>query len=327
MPSQSRVPGLVTAAELRAHGVPPSRLVGVGYVRATRGVYLPSDSDLDDPATRVAAVAARLPPSVAIGGWAAALMHERRARGAGDGITVFDGYTPAMDSSARGRLPVLVCGPRSARLRPSTDSRLFRSDLDQGEVMELDGIPVTTPLRTAFDLARLWPTTAGVVALDRMANLRLVSLVDVSELVAARQSWVGVGRARRALARADAGSESPRESMLRLLWLDAGLPRPLCNPDIHDARGAFLARVDLLDDAVGLVAEYDGADHASAQRRHRDAVRQEGLEQAGLVVLRANDPDIASETGRRAWRVRLVHAHRRAAATARARGWTAHSRP
>ena len=307
-------------------GVPPTRLRSAGFVRVTRGIYVPPNTDTAAPDTRLVALAERLPEGYAIGGWAAARVHEAHVRrGSGD-LVVFDGVLPEMDSSARVSLPILVCAPRSKRLRPIPGAVLFRSDLGSTEVQEVLGLPVTSPLRTAFDLARLWPTTPGVVALDRLRALELVSPEALSEIVEARPSWRGAPRARRATGLSEDGVESPRESMMRLLWLGARLPRPACNPVIRDQRGGFVARVDLLDDQVGLVGEYDGAEHASATRRQRDAARQELLEDVGLCVVRANDPDIATAAGRRSWQLRLRSAHVRARMLDRPRRWTA-SRP
>lgn len=291
-------------------------------MRPTRGVYVPTASDPTSPDGRIAVVAARLKDGFAVGGWAAARLHERTLHHSGQ-LTVFDGRLPEMDAGGRREQPVLICTARDHRLRSIAGARLFRSDLAPGEVVELEGVPVTSALRTAFDLGRLWPRTSAVVALDRLQSVGLVRADDLSELIADRPGWRGVERARRALTLSDDGAESPRETMVRLLWMAARLPRPLCNPVVTGPGGEFLGRVDLLDDVAGLVAEYDGADHAGAARRHGDAVRQERLEDAGLVVVRVNDPDIATAQGRRALQQRLLRARARALGWQRPRTWRA----
>lgn len=312
----------LSSRDVAAAGLTRWQLDTSGLVRVRRGLFVPAGTELDDVDARIAVVARMLPDGYVIGGWAAARLHERSAAPEGE-LVVFDGWLPEMEPPARARLPVLVCASRPRRIRGAAGVRLFRSDLDPADVTVVDGVPVTSPVRTAFDLARLWRRTPAVVALDRLRALGLVTAEQVAAGIEARRGWVGVVRAREALALSDDGVESPRESMMRLLWLDAGLPRPVCNAEIRDPTGRFVARVDLLDDAVGLVAEYDGAEHADARRRSSDAARQERLEALGLVVIRANDPDVASVAGQVQWQARARAAHARARAWGRPRSWTA----
>ncbi|MGL1521349.1 hypothetical protein ACSTIE_23430, partial [Vibrio parahaemolyticus] len=65
------------------------------------------------------------------------------------------------------------------------------------------------------------------------------------------------------------GSESPKESALRVLLVMAGLPTPECNVEIFDG-SRFVARVDLLYRAARLVIEYDGDYHRDPQQWSRD---------------------------------------------------------
>ena len=313
--------GALTRRQAEVAGLSRWRLEGPEYVRVRHGLYAPAGTPLDDADVRIALVAGALPTGYAVGGWAAARLHERAAAGPGDELVVFDGRLAEMDPRDRAELPVLVCGSRPCRVRPQPGMRLFRSDLGPDDVAVVEGVVVTSAGRTAFDLARLWDTTPGVVALDRFRSLGLVTPEALGAVIAARRGWVGVGRARRALELSADGVESPRESMVRLLWHGARLPRPTCNAVVRDRHGRFVARVDLLDDASGLVAEYDGAVHAAARRRWSDAVREEDLEGLGLVVVRANDPDVATADGRARWQARLRAAHLRARTWSRPREW------
>jgi len=294
----------------------------------THGVWGLPGVEAADPDARIAATALRLAPGCVIGGWAAARIHERTADPESE-TTVFTGEAwhehAARDrrdvgTSTSGR--VLVCAPRTSRLRPGDHARIFRSVVPTAEWTVVDGIPVTTPVRTAFDLARLWRQPAAVVALDRLVGLGVVDLAEVRAVTLARHRWRGRPSALQVLDRVDGGSESPQESALRMLWLDVGLARPLCNPVIRDRHGAFVARVDLLDPDLGVVGEYDGAHHADAARRGDDARRQQALEELGLVVVRATAVDLATEQASAAWQRRLRRACRRQRArTVRARRW------
>lgn len=217
---------------------------------------------------------------------------------------------------------ILICLPRASRLRAAPGIRFFRSDFDPDEVCLVDGIRVTTAARTAFDLARLRDTTSGVIALDRLANLRLIDLGDLASLFGDRRRWEGARRGLQSTLAADAGAESPPETVTRLLCASMGLTGLLANPTVLGVDGEFVARVDLLDPATGLVIEYDGAHHASAGQRQRDAAREERLESLGLIVVRVTGADLATEQSRRALGVRIVQARGRAKlSSASARRW------
>ncbi len=91
------------------------------------------------------------------------------------------------------------------------------------EVTTYDGIPLTTPARTIFDLGRHLNRDAAVARIDALLWLGRVGVPDV-EPIAARYPWArGVEKLRVALELADDGAESPRESRLRLLLTDAGM--------------------------------------------------------------------------------------------------------
>ncbi|NLE72278.1 MAG: hypothetical protein GX609_09350 [Actinomycetales bacterium] len=300
---------VLTSAMARDAGLSRWRLRRGDYRAVRWDVHVRADLDPSDPDIRIAVAAAAAPGGTVVGGWAAARLYEQTVPDRC--LDLFDGWLPDVVGPPR-RLPVLVTGEVSTRVSARSGMHVFRSVVPEDERAEVRGIPVTSPVRTAFDLARLWPLVPAVVALDRMLALRLVDVGELVEVVDRRRRWRGVPGARRALALADVGAESPRETVLRLLWQAAGFPRPLVNPVVLDQRGEFVARVDLLDPEAGVVGEYDGAAHADAIRRAGDARREEAIEDLGLVVVRAADPDVATPAGREAWRARLGRAYERA---------------
>jgi len=312
--SQILLPGLIRTSEAALVGLTPAALRGPAFRRPRRGIYVPAEAQLDDPDARIAIAAAALPDGVVVGGWAAARLHERNASAVGpDGhrLEVFDGRTRSTDRS-RPMERILVCAPRAARLSRAPDVRIFRSDVTPDEQCVIDDVPMTTPVRTAFDLSRLGSLWPAVIALDRLRSLGVVDATDLDEMILTRRRWRGSARAQRALMLSDDRVESPRETILRLLWMEASLPRPRCNAVILDAAGQFVARVDLLDEPAGVVGEYDGGFHSSAARRSADAFRQERLEVLGLVTIRATDADVESPARRGLWQGRLRAAYRRA---------------
>ena len=87
----------------------------------------------------------------------------------------------------------------------------------------------------------------------------------------------------------DAGS--PGESILRLRWLDVGLPRPTCQVEIPAPNGGYY----LLDMGLRerrLAAEYDGeAFHGEDQEEHDETRREWARDVLGwtIVVVRKDN--------------------------------------
>lgn len=288
-----------------------AQLRGSGLAAVRRGIRVPGGVDLTDADVRIAAVAATLPSHAVLGGWAAGRVHEL-ARGVTD--PVFDGGRRWEEGAVGpgGVARVVVCADRHSRLVLRDDVRVFRSPARGDARATALGLPVTTPLRTAVDLARLLPFTSAVVGVDRLLSLGGTTREDLLAVVAAPGRWRGRPAVRRVADACDPSAESPQESVLRLQWVGAGLPRPLANATVLDTSGRFVARVDLLDPDAGVVGEYDGAYHSSSDRRSKDSARQEGLEGLGLVVVRATTADV-DHRGRAAWAARLRAAYSRAA--------------
>lgn len=322
-PGLSRAYGLAIRSSDAAYvGVSRGELRSDAFYRARHGVYVPRSAPASDPDTRIAVAAAALPASAALGGWAAARLHEmtRPGRGPGSELTVFDGHLP-WPPGRRELDDLLICAPRSARIAQPPATRVFRSDFDDDESQMIEGVRVTSPLRTAFDIARLSTYETAVVALDRLRSLELLDAGELSSLIELRRGWTGRDRARRALRDSANRVESPRESLLRILWLGTGLGRPITNPVLRTVEGEFLARVDMLDPDFGIVGEYDGAVHADADRRSDDARRQELLQRAGLRVIRATSTDLGTGAARASWQGRLRRIYTEARRDRRRANW------
>ena len=122
---------------------------------------------------------------------------------------------------------VSVFCPPGLRLRNGlTDSgeRTF----DPGDVVEVDGLLVTAPLRTACDLGRLLHRDQALAALDAMTALSAFTLDELMAATVRFKGYRGVIQLRTLVLVVDPRAQSPGESILRLRWLDTGLPRPEC---------------------------------------------------------------------------------------------------
>ncbi len=310
-------PLVMRSRAARQRGVAPRSLPRLGYAHAMHGLYVADWVEASDPFVRRDVALELAAEGATVGGWAAARVHEDGAAAPSDVVRVFDGRPP-FDAPA-GTEPVLLLVPPESRMVARPGQRVFRSRVPEGERVAFGPGYVTTPLRTAFDLARLSSPAGAVIALDRLLTLGLVKPDDLRRMIVGRSRWRGVPRALRALALADDHVRSPMETTMRLEWLAAGLPRPRCNAVVEDLDGRFVAMVDLLDERTGLVGEYDGEYHASSEQRRSDSARRERLGAVGLTIVTMTAADQRSAERRTLWRGRLVE-QRRVAARGR-RGW------
>jgi hypothetical protein len=269
--------------DIRTLGVTRGELAGPRWRAPHRGVQVPTGSDPDAPMQRIFDAAATLPADGVVGGWAAAYLL---------GATDLDGR--GFRGIDRAPLPLLL--PKQLHLARREDVVHWRGPLDDEDVIEVDGMRVTSPLRTAFDVARRSRTLEhAVVALDIMGRQVGVSALDVQRYAGGHRRARGLPLLRRALPLVDFRSRSVGESRLRFLWIvEAGLPRPECNPYLLDGLGQVVGMPDLLLVAVGMVGEYDGAHHRDLREHTLDNAREEDFEGLGLIVVRATSLDLGS---------------------------------
>lgn len=154
------------------------------------------------------------------------------------------------------------------------------------ELTSVAGLPVTTAPRTAFDLGRLLPTGEAVARLDALMRATPFSIEDVLLLAKRYAGARGVRRLRTALPRVDPGAESPKETWLRLLLIDAGLPTPTTQIPVHE-NWLLVALLDMGWEKYQVAVEYDGDHHRSDPKQWRkDQRRLRKLEQMGWMVIR-----------------------------------------
>ncbi|HEU0101149.1 MAG TPA: DUF559 domain-containing protein [Mycobacteriales bacterium] len=185
--------------------------------------------------------------------------------------------------------------PRHRGRAPATGWRVHRSDLASDEVVLVDGVRWTTPMRTVVDLAHVLPLAEAVTAADSALRQELV---DHAELVAAlsRRRGPGAARARRVARLVDPRAESVLESLLRVLLHLAGLPAPESQVTMHEVDGEVAARVDFAWPSFGLVVEADGfAFHSDRAAYRQDRRRNNALVRLGWRVLRFSWEDVQHE--------------------------------
>ncbi len=177
--------------------------------------------------------------------------------------------------------------PPVACFRPADGGRLRNGLTRSGErtvrpddLMEIGGLVVTTPIRTAWDLGRLQRRDQALSGLDAMLRLGRFSHEELLLGVERFARQRGVRQLRVLVPLADGRAESPGESALRLRWYDANLPAPeLQIPVLEDGREVY--RLDLGLEELLFAAEYNGEEwHSSDEQQEYDATRSAWLSSA-----------------------------------------------
>jgi hypothetical protein len=247
------------------------QLAGPGWRRLFPDIYLDSSLPLDHRTWCLAA---------------AVLVGQRGAISGRSAAYLWGADT--LDRSA----PVEVTVGEGQRIRPKLGLTVVHSRLTAADVAMVAGLPVTTPVRTAFDLARRRPMVEGVVSVDALRHRGLVTREQVLRYADEHPAWVGAPLVRPVVALSDAGAESPMESRTRVVLIAGGLPRPETQIEVFDSAGRFVGRIDLGYRAKRVGIEYEGDQHRSRFAFQRDLRRLNALRAAGWTVLRFGPSDI-----------------------------------
>lgn len=163
----------------------------------------------------------------------------------------------------------------------------------------VNGLPVTTLERTAVDCARSLPLAAALVVMD--CALRYADRAVIDEILRESRGKRGIVQARRVFEIADDGAESPGESLVRLLMIEQGFPRPETQVPVPTAHGIKWLDVAWSEARVGI--EFDGeikyalfAEGGPGGVRRREAARQSAIEAESWRIERAAWPDVDQET-------------------------------
>lgn len=190
------------------------------------------------------------------------------------------------------QVPTVTVGRDRSRVRQPGVSR---SDLPSTDVVERDGVRVTTVLRTVLDLARSLPLGQAVAVLDSALRQGRLQLEDVRAALCALPPGRGRSRVARVVRLADPRSGSVLESLLRVLLAEHGLAPPTSQLLVRTRHGGRIGRVDFAWPDAMLVVETDGfAFHADRRSYREDRRRGDALVRAGWRVLRFSWEDVVA---------------------------------
>jgi hypothetical protein len=263
--SEAIAAGLLTRSQLAAR-----------YTRLFRDVYVNPDTQVT-AALRAKAGWLWAKRQGVVAGFAAAALHG--SKWVGDTTTV------ELFHENRHRLPGL---------------RTRGDRIGEDEIVIVDGVPVSSPTRTALDLGCWYPTTSGVAAIDALARATHIKAADVELLAQRYPGRRGIARARLAISLFDSGAQSPKETWLRLVLMQAGLPRPQTQIPVFDEFGSAIAYLDMGWEDVKVAVEYDGDHHRSDRSQYNwDIRRLERLQHRGWTLIRVVAGDRPADIVRR----------------------------
>lgn len=274
--------GPVTVAYAVQAGITYKQLRGPRWRRVRRGIYV-STGLSEDPALELEAITRSLPPCALFSGVTAAWLH---------GLDI----GPGRPIEVTIPFDIGISGRAALRLR-----RVVRPP----EAVVIHGFRATTVDRTLVDSARSLPLPRLVALLDEAMHRGLTNLDRLEQAAAENAGRPGVGRFRRSVELSDGEAESPMESELRVLLMQAGLPRPVGQAELRGPTGLFLGRVDLYYPDARLAIEYDGDIHRT--QLNADNRRQNLILGAGFGLLRFTRSDLREHPSSVITQVQAAH--------------------
>ena len=255
-----------TRAEALAHGIDDRqlrRLTELSLLRKmVRGVYVASHMP-DSALLRAAALRLVVPDGVVITDWTACWL-----------------WTGIDAPGAHQRPPELYLFHSKPHSRMRNElAHSGARHFSRSDVTTFHGLAVTTPLRTACDLGRLFHRDRAIGGIDALLRLGTFDHPELLAEVPRFKGARGVVQLRHLAPLADARAESPGESTLRLRWLDeTELPRPTPQiPIVVD--GVVVFWIDLGVEELGYGCEYDGEEFHGPEQEGHDRARRADLRQ------------------------------------------------
>ncbi len=154
-----------------------------------------------------------------------------------------------------------------------------------------DRLPVSSPVDAWCECASVLKVDDLIVMGDGLLRRRQ-PVATSDELADAARRWAGRRGAARLRLDLDAirpGTDSARETRLRLEVVRAGFPEPVPNAPLFDRRGQVVAHGDLVWPDYRVVLEYEGRQHAEDPAQFTiDIRRLDDIAEAGYRVIRVD---------------------------------------
>lgn len=241
------------------HGLTRDQLRHARWAHPVNGVALPR-VELDDLRARCRAVGLVLPDG-------AVFTHLTAARLRG-------WWLPRIDP-----FPVIACTDGAAPHHDRRGVYVRRCEIPPHHRTEVQGIPTASPEWTVVEAAEHLRLLDLVVLIDGALQQGATTLERLREaMVPGRR---GVRVLRQALGLVDPRSESPWETVLRLVHVLSNIPVTSQVP-VRDDHGELLARMDLQVIGTSRFPEYDGLHHSTPREFQRALQRERNLKRFGV---------------------------------------------
>ena len=158
-------------------------------------------------------------------------------------------------------------------------------------IVHLEVLPVASAVDVWCQLSTSLTVDELVIMGDALVRREdpPATMSELTAAVARRSGQPGTKRLRQALTLVRPRTDSPRETMLRLIIVRAGLPEPEVNLELRNRYGAFMAWGDLAYAEYKVLLEYDGEVHRVDEKQfHRDVDRLDEIMEEGWRVIRYN---------------------------------------
>jgi very-short-patch-repair endonuclease len=244
------------------------------FFQPWRGVIVDRKRALD-PLTRAAAALLLMGPDVALSHNTAVLLH---------------GCTAAK------ALSVHVTVPYDNWTRSKSGLIIHHDRYAQGDTGLVQGLLTLCLEASLTELLCTETRWVALACLDQALSTRTedeaeVFVADLAGRLYERDNRRGVRIAEALLQWGTRGVESPQESRLRLLILDAGFPFPQTQHPIHTLSGKLLYRLDMAWPEARICLEYDGYEAHEEQTAY-DAERDHRMAERGWLTIRARKRDL-----------------------------------
>ncbi|MEI4271869.1 hypothetical protein TEK04_09055 [Klenkia sp. LSe6-5] len=258
------LPPTYTLANARAAGLTRAHLRTGPFVRISHDLVVRLD-DAIDPRERLRVLATALPAGAAFShGTAAHLLGAH------------------LDLPAR---PHVALTPRRV-LPQRSDLVVHARSLEPADVVEVDGLSATSGPQTFLDLAAVLPPPELVAVGDALLRAGHATPESLRGRLARAGRVRGVVRARACAPLLSAAAMSRPESLVRFWLTDSHLPDPEVQVPVLDRHGRVVAHSDLGYRRWKLLLEYEGRQHADADRFGADIDRYSLMAADGYLLLR-----------------------------------------
>ncbi len=159
------------------------------------------------------------------------------------------------------------------------------------QLVMIGELRISSPLGTWLDLGAVLPVDDLIVMADGLLSRQSprCTTQQISTALHTHAGRRGHAHLTEAWSMVRPGTDSARETMLRLIVVRAGFPEPVVNPEIRNRYGAVIAHGDLVYPDHKVILEYDGGVHRTDERQYNvDIDRLDELMEEGWRIIRVN---------------------------------------